>query len=331
MTLPTSIRRTGLASVLTLIGSLALAGVATPALAAETDTQWSVAPANAVGPDGRVSLRHTVDPGASVDDAIVVTNLGGEAATFVVSAGDGIVGDAGAFDISREEPTDSGAWIGVGGLSDGGIALAPGEARVLPVAISVPQDATPGDHPAGIVVGVSNTDGASTVTTRIGVRLHLRVAGEAVSQLGVTDVAATFTPSWIPFVPGRLGVTYTLENTGDVRLGAAARVRAEGAFGIAGTTEVQQAGELLPGDTVTSELTIPAAPLMLLFGDIEVSPLAVGEDDVAIPDAASEEFTALAVSWTSVAVVLIVIGGVVLAVVLRRRSTRGRSSSQTGP
>ena len=329
MTFTTGIRRTTFAAVFALLGSLAIVGTATPAVAAETE--WSVAPASPTGADGRVSLRHTVDPGASVDDAIVVTNLGAAPATFVVAAGDGIVGDEGAFDIARGEPTRSGAWIAVGGLADGALALGPGEARVLPVTISVPQDATPGDHPAGIVVGVSSTDGASTVTTRIGVRMHLRVAGETVSQLSVRDVAATFTPSWIPFVPGRLGVTYTLENTGNVRLGAAAEVSTEGVFGLTGTKKVEQAGELLPGDTVTRELAAPVAPLMLLFGTIEVSALAVGEDAVPIPDASIDEFSALAVSWTSVAVVLVMLGAIVVVVVLRRRHSRlagGRNSAQ---
>jgi hypothetical protein len=94
--------------------------------------------------------------------------------------------------------------------------------------------------------------------------------------------------------PRRLGVTYTLENTGNVD-------------------------------------AAPVAPLMLLFGTIEVSALAVGEDAVPIPDASVDEFSALAVSWTSVAVVLVMLGAIVVVVVLRRRHSRlagARSSAQ---
>jgi hypothetical protein len=304
----------------------ALAFVAGPAPAAVAATEWSVTPATAEGADGRVSLRHTVEPGAAVDDAIVVSNLGAEEARFAVSAGDGVVGDSGAFDIARGEASGAGAWIRIGGLDDGGLTLAPGEARVLPVTVTVPAGATPGDHPAGIVVGVSSGDDSSTVTTRLGVRLHLRVAGEVVPELRVKDVTATFVPSLIPFAPGELAVDYTIENAGNVRLGAAAAVRSEGVFGLAPTDVVEQAGELLPGDTVTREVRMDVAPLMVLFGGLEVSPLAVGEDEVTVPAATTVDFVSPAMSWTGLLAALVVIGLAAIPLVRSRRSLAGDRS-----
>ncbi|QEE60237.1 hypothetical protein FVA74_00660 [Salinibacterium sp. dk2585] len=285
---------------------------AAPAPAAE----WSVTPA---GDDDRVSLRHTVDPGASVSDAIVVTNLGSSDARFAVTVGDGVVGPDGAFDIRSDEPSGGGSWLSVGGLEEGGVALAAGEARELPVRIDVPADATPGDHPAGIVVGVSARDGDSTVTTRIGVRVHLRVAGEVQPQLAVRDVTVGFAPSWIPFAPGRLSVEYTLANEGNVRLGGAAEVWAAGPFGLAAAQATEQAGELLPGEEVRRTVQADAAPLALLFGGLEVTPLVVGADELAPPASVIHEYWSPAVSWTGLAL-LVLLGGVAVLLVRRRRA-----------
>ncbi len=62
--------------------------------------------ASSAGPDGRISLRHTIDPGSGIDDAIAVSNLGTAPATYTVAPGDGILGDSGAFDIAAGDPQD---------------------------------------------------------------------------------------------------------------------------------------------------------------------------------------------------------------------------------
>src|SRR5690606_31890268 len=173
------------------------AGPAVPAATAPDSTvEWSVAPADAAGEDGRIPLRHVVDPGATIADNIAITNHGSAASTFTVQAGDGVVGANGAFDIAEGTAEGSGAWIRIDGLDAGALTLAAGETRVLPVTVAVPANATPGDHPAGIVVGVSKGEDGVTVTHRIGVRVHLQVAGELAASLAVTDTHATFAPSW---------------------------------------------------------------------------------------------------------------------------------------
>src|SRR5690606_20539605 len=123
---------------------------------------------------------------------------------FDVLPGDGIVGSNGAFDVAAGDPADSGAWIDVGGLTDGTVEVDAGETRVLPVTVRVPADATPGDHPAGIVVAVASEADGVSVKQRIGVRLHLQVSGELAAGLELVDVDRSFTPSLVPFAPGTL-------------------------------------------------------------------------------------------------------------------------------
>lgn len=306
-----------------LTASASLAVVPASAAAPEPPAiEWGVVPADAAGPDGRVSLRHTIDPGAAITDAIAVTNHSVEPAVFTVAAGDGVVGADGAYDVRADDPEAGGAWIDVGGLDGDGLALAAGETRVLPVTITVPADATPGDHPAGIVVGLSAEGSGVTVTHRVGVRVHLQVAGEIAPALRIDAATASFTPSWIPFVPGTLTVEYQVTNIGNVRFGASGAAEAAGPLGLLPGGGVAEAFEVLPGGTATQRIELPIAPLFLAAGEVTVTPISLGDDRVPLPGAASSGFSSPAVPWSSIAVVAAGAGIIALAavIVVRRRA-----------
>lgn len=287
-------------------------------------TEWGVVPADASGPDGRVSLRHVVDPGGSVVDAVAVTNHSAASATFAVSAGDGVVGSDGAYDVQTAQPVDGGSWVRIDGLDGGAVALEAGETRVLPVTIDVPADATPGDHPAGIVVGLSADEAGVTVTHRVGVRLHLQVAGEIEPGLRIDTATARFEPSWIPFAPGTLTVEYRVTNTGNVRFGASAAADASGVLGLLPAAGRGDVFELLPGGSATQRVEMPLAPLFFTAGEVAVTPVAIGDDRVPLPEAASSGFSALAMPWPALAALALGAGVIVLAVVVVIRG-RGRT------
>ncbi|MDR1432318.1 MAG: DUF916 domain-containing protein [Propionibacteriaceae bacterium] len=303
-------------------GIVALAALATPDMSALADVadreiEWSVGPAAQTGLDGRISLRHSLDPGAQTNDAIAVTNLSESAATFSVATGTGVIGADGAFDIVQADQ-DEGQWVEVDGLEAGQVTLAPGEVRILPVRIQVPVGAAPGDHPAGIAVGLSQGQ-ALTVTNRIGVRVHLRVNGEVAPALSVSVTGASFSPSWIPFAPGKLTVGYEVAATGNVRLGARASAESFGLFGIGkSTVQDNPITELLPGEKTSRTMTLDAPALFWLWGDVSVVPTVVGEDEVSPPQALAADFSVAAVPWTGVAVVLL-LAGTITAVKLRAR------------
>ena len=341
----TSRRRSFLFAVLISgsIGAAALAGlVSAPASASDAPAsvatatapdsalEWTVSPADPTGPDGRVSLRHVVEPGGTVNDHIAVSNLGTSTATLTVQGGDGMVGANGAFDIVEGEPKDSGAWLSVGGLDQNILTLAAGETRVLPVTVSVPAEAAPGDHPAGIVVGITQDDEGVSVTHRIGVRVHLQVAGELAAATTVDAVQTSFAPSWIPFAPGTLTVDMRLENTGNVRVGGAPAVTTSGPFGILATRGGEAPIELLPGDAVDARVELEVWPLFALFGDVVVAPSAIGEDRLPTSAPSTASFTALAVSWTGLAVIALFIGAIVL-LARRRRKHRALAAAASAP
>ncbi len=321
-----------------LLGPLAPVSAATdPAPADAARTTWAVEPADGEGPDGRVSVRHAVDPGGEVADHVVVRNFSDRAVTFDVYASDGVVTEDGQFDLlpAGTAPADGGSWVAIGDAT--GTLGAPGEPRrvevpaqtdlVLPLAVTVPVDATPGDHPAGVVAAVAREDAAGVAfESRVGVRLHLRVAGELAPALAVEDVRATYAPSWNPFAPGELRLDYTLANAGNVRLGARTAATTAGPFGLAERSATgPEQREVLPGAEASGSVTVDAWPLGRLGGSVAATPVVVGDDEVeAALEQAAASYSAWALPWVQAGLVLLVVGAV-----LGVRGARRRAEART--
>ncbi|KGM15350.1 hypothetical protein N867_09405, partial [Actinotalea fermentans ATCC 43279 = JCM 9966 = DSM 3133] len=314
---------------------VAAAPTATAAVAPDpaTSTTWALQPATADGPDGRISLRHVVDGGARADDLVALTNFSDRPATFAVYASDGVVTADGSFDVlaSGQAPVDGGAWITVGPVDgaqarDGGglvLELAAGATALVPVGIAVPAQATPGDHPAGVVAElVQGAGSAVQLTSRVGVRVHLRVSGDVAAALAPETVTASYTPSWNPFAPGTLTVTTTVTNAGNVRLGARTTTSLAGPAGVAPTSAADEQREVLPGTTTTSTVEVAVPPLVMAWGEVTVTPVVVGEDDLggAALSPATASFTVWTVPWSQLALLLALVAGVLLARRARRRS-----------
>lgn len=332
-------RRTAALALLTglLLGATpALAAVdpaADPAAAAARTT-WSLEPAvTESAPDARVSFRHAVDPGAEVGDTVTLTNFSEHPATFDVYAGDGVVTADGQFDLppTGTTPEGAGSWIALGDAAgtvrEPGavqrVEVGPGAEVALPFVVRVPADATPGDHPAGIVAALAtSTAEGVAMDSRVGTRLHLRVTGDLTPALTVRDVRSTYTPSWNPFAPGTLRLDYTVANTGNVRLGATAAASAAGPFGVADASAAgEDLREVLPGQTAGGSVEVDAWPLVRLSGDVAVLPAVVGEDAVdATLTTAGSRWSAWAVPWVQVGLVLLVVG--LLLAVRRARARR---------
>lgn len=295
-------------------------------------TTWALRPATADGPDGRISLRHVIQGGGQDPDVVALTNFGQSPATFAVYASDGVIGADGTFDIlaSDEQPVDSGRWIvlspveGSSPREGGGllVEVAGGATALIPVQIAVPADATPGDHPAGIVAELTQADGGGVqLASRVGVRVHLRVAGDVVARLVPEHVTATYHPSWNPFAKGTVTVRFDVANTGNVRLGALSEVAVAGPWGAVRGTARSDEREVLPSASAATSVDVPVAPLFFAWGDVAVTPSVVGDDEVdAAMGVARVSFTAWTVPWAQLAVVLLVVAMVVLVRVLRRRA-----------
>lgn len=336
----------GLAALATgALAPPASAGIS-PRLAADDDgaagsgtVTWTLEPATADGPDGRVSLRHEVAAGGTVIDAVALTNYSDAPATFDVYAGTGTVTTGGDFDVVRAEPGSAGdaAWLTVGPLDgatpiQGGVRveLPASSAVVVPLTVRVPANATPGDHPVGVVAElVAGDDAVVRLAARVGVRVHLRVTGDIVPRLAPTQVRAIWEPSWNPFSPGSLRVEYVVANDGNVRLGATPAAAVEGPFGAgAVTASGAPVREVLPGQAVPGVIEVDAWPLVRSVTEVSVTPSVVGEDDV---EAALLPVTVTVTTWTvpwSQLGLLVVLGGAVWLVRWLRRRAAARTQER---
>ncbi len=210
---------------------------AVPAQAAPAAVTWTVQPAGQAGPDGRRWIERTLDPGQRVTEHLAVRNLGDATAVFTLKAADGYLTAKGRFNMlpSDRPSTDGGTWIDV----PSEVHVEPGRTSVVPFTITVPPDAIPGDHPAGIAASIAGKQGTVRVESRVGFRVLLRASGTLRPSLTTDEIRLSYARSWHPWRPGTLNIAYRVTNDGNARLDVTSRVH--------GTTT--PLGELLPGGT----------------------------------------------------------------------------------
>ncbi|MBD7952548.1 MULTISPECIES: hypothetical protein [Oerskovia] len=299
-----------------------------PAEPVATPVTWGVRPADTVHGTERPNYAYSLEPGASLDDGIIVSNYTQGPLTFRVYAADGFMTDAGELDLlpAGEESSALGAWVSFAGEE---VTVDGGDSVVVPFTLTVPADATPGDYAAGVVSSllVENAEGVS-VDRRLGSRMHLRVAGDLVPAVVLDDVSVTYDGTLNPFAAGDATVTFTVTNDGNTRLAAGQVVRVAGPWGAgAQSTPRVELPELLPGTSVTRTVTVDGVwPLGRVSADVRVTAevvTAIGATDAeAVPVVAPATASAstLAVPWTALALLVLVVG----AVVLWRRAARRR-------
>lgn len=296
---------------------------------------WGIVPSDAEGvPDDRVSFRLSLDPGTTITEHVVVTNYSGQDVTFRLVASDGVLSETGAFDLlpSDVAPVDVGSWVSIVDHVD----VPAGQSAPVPFELTVPADATPGDHPGGIVASVlqeGGTQGGPSVgvETRVGTRIHLRVTGEIRPSLSITDLSTRYETSWNPLEGGTLHVSYTVVNDGNVRLGSIQQHHVAGPFGLdaggegpSGSVLAQQR-EVLPGQQtrVSAEVT-GVWSLARLSTTVNGFQEAVGDDVISGPiPGATAELTSWVVPWPQLAVLALVVL-IVVALVMQRRRHRAR-------
>jgi hypothetical protein len=241
---------------------------------------WALSPAGSADPEAagnRSNLSYSVDPGATIDDAITVYNFGNVQLTFGVYATDARNNADGGFDALRadEEPEDLGTWIKI---PEGFVTVNPGEQVTMPITIEVPADAQPGDHIA-VVMAANDAEGVGpdgktvNLERRTGTRVYLRVSGPVHPELAVENVKTVYEPSLNPF-SGKVDVRYTLRNRGNVRLSGSYVLSVSGPFGVAKRrVPAKDLEELLPGEDVTFSTSFSGVPATgISFATVSLTP-----------------------------------------------------------
>ncbi|WBB80445.1 hypothetical protein O7606_03415 [Micromonospora sp. WMMD882] len=310
--------------------ALAAVLVGLPALPTDARAQpstptvtWAVQPADRDGPDGRRWVERTLDPGQVVTEHLAVRNFGDAPVVFSLKAADGYLTDKGRFNMlpSHQTSVDGGTWISVQET----VTVGPKATRVVPYTITVPDDATPGDHPAGIAATVTSADGTVAVESRVGFRVLLRASGTVAAALTVADLTATYRSTWNPFAAGALQVRYTAVNDGGVAVTGAGRVTAAGPFGLAERNVRAGVEELLPGGRRATGTRVGGVwgwgPVRTT---VELTPAVRGGDPTGVEIRPGRTtVTVWAFPWAQLALaLLLVVLGLVWRAVARRRRRR---------
>ncbi|MFJ2747265.1 DUF916 domain-containing protein [Streptomyces sp. NPDC087297] len=237
----------------------------TPAGAADNG-EWSVRPADsAITP--RAAFELPARPGTTLTDRAVVTNTTAAELTFRLYVADAhnTERDGGlAVRGVEEAQRDVGAW----GKPEHDTVTVPARSAVtVGFTLTVPGDAPPGDHVGALVAvdtRVQPADGSHLGVRRgVGARIYLRVDGPRQPGLAVEDVRFTARSPQIPWTGTREStVSYTLHNTGNVKLAPRVSLRVGGPV-VGGPGERRLAdvpAELLPGQKVRLTETWAGAP-----------------------------------------------------------------------
>ena len=327
------------AALLTAVALLGLgiapaASYAAPQIAPRADNgRWSVFPAPAAGakdksPTAQDRPFFTLegDPGTTLKDKVSVSNLSSAPMTFALYAADAYnTPRDGGFAVRGidEKSTGTGSWVT---LAKSSITIPARTRADIPFTVTVPEGASPGDHPGAIVALDTHTDPSAGnvaigVRRAVAARIYLKVSGPTLAALSVEHVTVSHGQ---PLIPGTddstATIRYTLVNRGNVSLTPRVGFTAKGLFG---RTLLDRKArtlplELLPGQSVQLTEKWASAPQ---FDRVSVR-LTVTSSRGDLSETASATF--LAVPWLVVGVVLALLGGLLAWLLLVRRLRRRR-------
>jgi len=209
----------------------------------------------------RSRFTYQLNPAQTVSDQFYVKNTGTKLIELLVFAADATTDAQGVFTVqsSNEVSKDVGAWVRFqGGSKAVRLSLKAGQDANVPFTLKVPNLVSPGDHIGGI--GVSTLPGSATgqinLVRAVITRLYARVRGNLSPLLTVSNVSATYTPSFSPF-EGTVTERFTISNVGNVSLSAKAAASVDGPFGIAlANAKTFKVSEIAPGTKRDFELSM---------------------------------------------------------------------------
>lgn len=163
-----------------------------------------------------------IAPGASVSDAVAVTNSGSEAKTVMVYATDSVPSSGGAFACAQavETPKQAGKWIA---LSQTAVSIPSGATVTVPFSINVPRDAEPGETNGCIVLQEkkeATVEGGISLNFRTAIRVAILVEGDIrkeVSSIGVDVSTKGSSITVSPIVKNTGNVSVDVDVTGQIK------------------------------------------------------------------------------------------------------------------
>lgn len=335
----------GASLLVALVGGSSVAAQPTAAHAAgpKDRVTFGIGPGGQAYVDHRSFLTYSAPPGGQLLDRVAIFNQSDQRLDMLVYPSDALNTQTGALDLRprAERNTEMGAWITLGQDSRTGRVVpsarslvrvsVPPQSRakgigkvIVPIRVIVPQDASPGDHVAGIVVGLiskgSNPQSQNIeLEQRVALRVYTRVSGDVRAGLSVKIVKQDYVGASGLGLHGPLRVTYRVHNTGNIRLGATTALSTKGPFGIGRRTAAgPKVAELVPGGSAQLTAVVEDVwPTVLGWTTATATAIAPPNGSLPTLKAVSDTTRFWAFTWQEVLAVLLL-----LAWVLYRRWRR---------
>ena len=326
MTRPPLVVRTVRLLVAALIAVAVMALALPPQAHADDTAGVAIAPATKNVRDGRARYSLQVKPGQKVDDQTIVANAGTKALTITMRAADAYNTAAGEFALqdTATAPTDAGSWVTfAGGAKTQQITLAPGKAQVLNFTVSVPANAKPGDHAAGVLASWTIPNGDIQIERRIASRLYVRVSGALQPVLTASNFSATYTPSLNP-LDGTITLSTVITNGGNVALAGTVDVTATSWGGKVGGLQRVELDEILPGNSRLISVQLTKVPALFLVQPKLVLRSSISGDaqDPGPLPVIQRDTNVIAIPWVVLAVLALAAAAFFVVRFVRRRNAR---------
>lgn len=270
------IRSSVLVALISLVALLAL--IPAGRAAAVENGSYGIRPATEAD-----FLNLSVAPGAAVDAVAIVSNSTSAPVTFRTYPVDAS-SDANGFAMQDEGAprTGVGAWV----QFEGQELTVPAESEAeLPLRLSVPAGTQPGDYAGAIIIEAPPEEGETTeledgtavrldVVQRLGLRIYLDVAGEAVLGLEPGELE-------VERGEGALTITLPITNTGNTNLDPRVDVVIDGWPGDPRQFTMEGTEDLLTGSTHTLEKQVEDMPPLFIGSAAATVVSEAGEEQVS--------------------------------------------------
>ncbi|MGN6723504.1 MAG: hypothetical protein ACTHJM_12915 [Marmoricola sp.] len=259
--------------------------------ASPSGTRTTPSPSNAkrltfgIGPAAPVPSDHYVDgrpyisalsaAGGVIRDDVALLNDSRKPVTLTVYPADAVQNGSNNFQLSlkNQKLTAAGSWFTLKGGRKSLVVTVPGSHAgagnrnvpgrlLIPIEGRVPFNATPGDHAAAIMAELDakakNAVGANvTLQQRLGVAVYVHLTGPLHSGVQVSNLKAHWNEPGSAGGTSRYTVTYTVTNTGNVRVNVSNLINTSRWFLHAIQSYPGEITNVFPGSKINVSQTLP--------------------------------------------------------------------------
>jgi hypothetical protein len=313
-------RRTIVAS-LRLLAVIGLGVFLVPGVAgaAAEHVTFGIVPGPANSTSAPADFTFGVTGGATVADSVTILNYSLSPLSLQVYAADAVQSSSGAFGLllPTQKSVGVGAWVAFSHprlTVNLPAASSSGATHVtLPFTLHVPDNATPGDHVGAILaslqtIGHSSSGKKIILDQRVGARIYVTVSGATHAGLRVANLSTSVHGGQLPGQHDSLEVSYDVQNTGNVNVSLNQRVSASGLIADHGSVTMKNNPIVLPGATLSEEVTIPGLwPEFVTRVAVHATGSVVTVQGLAETIHATGSSWVLTVPWLSLAILVVLI------------------------